>query len=308
MSWPGYRSATPARDLVGRAAVLGAAPIAGAAVLLALVVVFGPVAEDLRSVHGSAAPSSSVPAGRAEALTQGADQDGPPGSDAADPTDSAASDWAPGGEPPAPAAPTGSGAGGPTGAGPDAGTGAGAGADDSAGADTGERGETGPRVCTWEITDLSQLHAAMVNSGPDEIICVRGPQVLPAARAAVAFARSQLGQPYRWAGNGAADGGFDCSGLTSASYAAAGIPIPRTAQAQFNAGPRLPSGQQIQPGDLVFFSSGPAEVGHVGLAISSTKMINAPDLGQVVTIGPIRRRDFVGATRPVAGSPVRRTG
>ena len=225
--------------------MLGAALIAVAGVLLALVAVFGPVAEGPRSVDGSAAPSSSVPAGRAEALTQGAGQDGPSGSNAADPTD-AASDWAPGWEAPAPApsAPADSGAGGSTGTGPDA--------DDSAGADTGERGETGPRVCTWEIADLSQLHAAMVNSGPEEIICVRGPQVLPAARAAVAFARSQLGQPYRWAGNGAADGGFDCSGLTSASYAAAGIPIPRTAQAQFNAGPRVPPDQPIRAGDLVF--------------------------------------------------------
>jgi len=158
-------------------------------------------------------------------------------------------------------------------------------------------------ACTLEITDLAQLHAAMVNSGPDEIICVRGPQTGPAALAAVAFARSQLGEPYRWAGNGRADGGFDCSGLTSASYASVGIPIPRTAQAQFNAGPRVPPGQPLKPGDLVFFGSGPRGVGHVGLAVSATKMINAPDVGQVVTIGPIQRRDYVGATRPVTRPP-----
>jgi cell wall-associated NlpC family hydrolase len=165
------------------------------------------------------------------------------------------------------------------------------------------RARSGPVACTLEITDLAQLHAAMVNSGPDEIICVRGPQTGPAALAAVAFARSQLGEPYRWAGNGRADGGFDCSGLTSASYASVGIPIPRTAQAQFNAGPRVPPGQPLKPGDLVFFGSGPRGVGHVGLAISATKMINAPDVGQVVTIGPIQRRDFVGATRPVTRPP-----
>jgi len=293
MSRPGYRSAAPARELVRRAVVLGGALIAAAGVFLALVVAFGPVAGSPRLADGPVPPPSSVPAGRAEALTPGAGQDGPSGSDPADPADptssadSAASDWAPGW---------------------DANPGASANTGADAGANPGAGGEPGPVVCTWEITDLVQLHAAMVNSGPDEIICVRGPQTLPPARAAVAFARSQLGQPYRWAGNGAADGGFDCSGLTSASYAAAGIPIPRTAQAQFNAGPRLPPDQQIQPGDLVFFGSGPAGVGHVGLAISSSKMINAPDLGQVVTIGPIRRRDFVGATRPVAGSPGRGTG
>jgi cell wall-associated NlpC family hydrolase len=155
-------------------------------------------------------------------------------------------------------------------------------------------------TCTREITDLAELHAAMVGSGPDEIICVRGPLTMPAASAAVAFARSQLGEPYRWGGNSRADGGFDCSGLTSAAYASAGVPIPRTAQAQYNAGPRLSAHQPIRAGDLVFFGSGPRSVGHVGLAVSSTAMINAPDLGQAVTVGPIRRRDFVGASRPVS--------
>ena len=155
-------------------------------------------------------------------------------------------------------------------------------------------------ACTREITDLAELHAAMVGSGPDEIICVRGPLTMPAASAAVAFARSQLGEPYRWGGNSRADGGFDCSGLTSAAYASAGVPIPRTAQAQYNAGPRLSADQPIKAGDLVFFGGGPRSVGHVGLAVSSTAMINAPDVGQAVTVGPIRRRDFVGASRPTS--------
>jgi cell wall-associated NlpC family hydrolase len=155
-------------------------------------------------------------------------------------------------------------------------------------------------ACTREITDLAELHAAMVSSGPDEIICVRGPLTMPAASAAVAFARSQLGEPYRWGGNSRADGGFDCSGLTSAAYASAGVPIPRTAQAQYNAGPRLSADQPIKAGDLVFFGGGPRSVGHVGLAVSSTAMINAPDVGQAVTVGPIRRRDFVGASRPTS--------
>jgi cell wall-associated NlpC family hydrolase len=163
-----------------------------------------------------------------------------------------------------------------------------------------ERQRAGPVACTREITDLADLHAAMVSSGPDEIICVRGPLTMPAASAAVAFARSQLGEPYRWGGNSRADGGFDCSGLTSAAYASAGVPIPRTAQAQYNAGPRLSADQPIKAGDLVFFGGGPRSVGHVGLAVSSTAMINAPDVGQAVTVGPIRRRDFVGASRPTS--------
>jgi cell wall-associated NlpC family hydrolase len=118
--------------------------------------------------------------------------------------------------------------------------------------------------------------------------------------AAVAFARSQLGQPYRWGGDGPADGGFDCSGLTRAAYNAAGIALPRTAAAQYTAGPRLPPGAAVQPGDLVFFGT-PSRIHHVGIALGqhTTLMINAPDVGQVVRIQDWTAfPDLAGFTRP----------
>ncbi len=59
----------------------------------------------------------------------------------------------------------------------------------------------------------------------------------PTALAAINYACGQRGLPYVWGGNGAQDGGFDCSGLTKAAYAAAGITLPRTAQTQYDAGP-----------------------------------------------------------------------
>ena len=45
-----------------------------------------------------------------------------------------------------------------------------------------------------------------------------------AAGGAVAYALAQLGTPYLWGGDG--PGGFDCSGLVQAAYAAAGIQLP----------------------------------------------------------------------------------
>jgi cell wall-associated NlpC family hydrolase len=95
-------------------------------------------------------------------------------------------------------------------------------------------------------------------------------------------------------------GGFDCSGLSRAAYAAAGIDIPRTAQTQFDAGPRVLAGQPIAPGDLVFYGENPTSVTHVGIAISSTAMINAPHRGAVVRIDSIQRPNYLGATRPAA--------
>ncbi|MET9087515.1 bifunctional lytic transglycosylase/C40 family peptidase [Streptomyces sp. NPDC004237] len=121
-----------------------------------------------------------------------------------------------------------------------------------------------------------------------------------AASAAVAFARAQLGTPYVWGGDGPAEGGFDCSGLTQAAYHAAGISIPRVAQDQYDAGPHLPKGTQPAPGDLLFFGSSPRTITHVSLYTGQGQTIDAPHPGAVVRQGPSRTDSpsFQGATRP----------
>jgi cell wall-associated NlpC family hydrolase len=98
-----------------------------------------------------------------------------------------------------------------------------------------------------------------------------------AAVIAVMFACAQLGKPYVWGGTG--DAGFDCSGLTHAAYAAAGIDLPRTAQTQYDTGPLLPAGAPLEPGDLLFFGT-PSRIHHVGISLGGTLMIDAPDVGQ----------------------------
>ncbi|ABW12173.1 NLP/P60 protein [Parafrankia sp. EAN1pec] len=107
-----------------------------------------------------------------------------------------------------------------------------------------------------------------------------------AAFIAVIFACEQIGKPYVWGGNG--DPGFDCSGLTHAAYAAAGIQMPRTAQAQYDAAPRLRTGPPLQSGDLVFFGTGPNTVTHVGIYLAmhagQTMMVDAPHEGAAVRV------------------------
>ena len=94
------------------------------------------------------------------------------------------------------------------------------------------------------------------------------------------------------------DSGLDCSGLTTAAYAAAGITLPRTAQTQYNAGPLLPSGAPLQPGDLVFYGT-PSKVHHVAIYIGQGRIIHAPTFGQPVQIASLNlMSDFVGASRP----------
>jgi cell wall-associated NlpC family hydrolase len=108
-----------------------------------------------------------------------------------------------------------------------------------------------------------------------------------------------LGKPYAWGGNG--NPGFDCSGLTKAAYAAAGITLPRVAQDQYNAGPLLPVRTPLQPGDLIFFGTSTTAVTHVGIALSPIDMIDAPDVNEVVRVDHVSLSP-VGATRPGAGA------
>ncbi|MWA02769.1 transglycosylase SLT domain-containing protein [Actinomadura sp. LD22] len=122
-----------------------------------------------------------------------------------------------------------------------------------------------------------------------------------AAAAAIAFARAQLGKPYVWGADGPR--AFDCSGLVYAAYKAAGVTIPRVTGDQWRHGHHITKGRE-QPGDLVFFNSGPGtsttNPGHVGLVIGGGRMIAAPHAGTVVQIQPYTRPSLLGFTRPAA--------
>ncbi|WP_327289149.1 C40 family peptidase [Streptomyces sp. NBC_01198] len=112
------------------------------------------------------------------------------------------------------------------------------------------------------------------------------------AAKAIAFAHAQLGKPYVWGATGPAS--FDCSGLTQASYKAAGITLPRTTGEQVDVGTRV-STSDLQPGDLIFFYS---DASHVGLYIGDGNMIHAPHTGTVVKVAPITEMPIYAAVRP----------
>jgi cell wall-associated NlpC family hydrolase len=115
----------------------------------------------------------------------------------------------------------------------------------------------------------------------------------------VADAEAYLGTPYVWGGEQPGVG-FDCSGLVQWVYAEAGISLPRVAQDQYDAGPQLPAGATLYPGDLVFFGSGPDAVEHVGIYVGGGEMIDAPYTGVDVRFDRVASVSlgFVGATRP----------
>jgi cell wall-associated NlpC family hydrolase len=125
----------------------------------------------------------------------------------------------------------------------------------------------------------------------------------PSTRA-TRFALGQLGLPYVWGGNGpdAGAAGFDCSGLTKASYDAAGVALPRTADSQFRATAQVPITEEPKLGDLVFYGNPATKIHHVGLYLGNGLMINAPTEGQAIQIHTYHSKgdDYVGAGRPSA--------
>jgi len=124
---------------------------------------------------------------------------------------------------------------------------------------------------------------------------------LPAGTAGtiIRYAEAQLGKPYLWGATG--PDAFDCSGLVMMAYAAAGLTIPRTSQAQWAFGTQIPA-SQAQPGDLVYFAGSDGTLtapGHVGVVISAGQMIDAPDAGAFVRQEPIADTPgLVGYTQP----------
>jgi cell wall-associated NlpC family hydrolase len=113
---------------------------------------------------------------------------------------------------------------------------------------------------------------------------------------AVAFAYSKLGCPYVFGGTGPCGAGYDCSGLTMSAWAAAGVSIPRTSEAQWADLPSV-SISNIQPGDILVFLGG----GHVGIYVGNNKLIDAPHTGldvELVSFTGWYRSNLDAAVRP----------
>jgi cell wall-associated NlpC family hydrolase len=134
---------------------------------------------------------------------------------------------------------------------------------------------------------------ADVGGSADPLAGVVAPPAGPGGSGAVSVAMRYIGTPYVWGGS--SPSGFDCSGLTSYSYAQVGISIPRTSYGQWGAGPHV-ARDDLQPGDLVFFNG----LGHVGMYVGGGNFIHAPHTGDVVRIESLSgwyASSYVGAVR-----------
>ncbi|WP_144635752.1 C40 family peptidase [Bordetella genomosp. 13] len=116
-----------------------------------------------------------------------------------------------------------------------------------------------------------------------------------------------IGTPYSWGGDDP-DDGFDCSGLVLFVYREiAGVELPRTARAQRKTG-RSVARNQLQPGDLVFFTTRGRRGGisHVGMYVGRGEFVHAPSRGETVRVDRLDnsywQRTYAGARRYLDGS------
>ncbi|TVR17449.1 MAG: hypothetical protein EA387_16490 [Nitriliruptor sp.] len=111
---------------------------------------------------------------------------------------------------------------------------------------------------------------------------------------AVQVALGQVGKPYAWGGSG--PNSFDCSGLVTYAYRAAGVThLPRSSSAMYSATTRI-SRSDLRPGDLVFYHS---PVSHVAIYIGNGQVVEAPNSGNNVRVRSdgLTRRGVVGFGR-----------
>jgi cell wall-associated NlpC family hydrolase len=111
---------------------------------------------------------------------------------------------------------------------------------------------------------------------------------------AVAFAYAQIGKPYQWGATGPYS--FDCSGLTQAAWANAGVSIPRISYDQMSQLPAV-STSALQPGDILGFAGN----SHVGIYVGGGYLIDAPQTGsdvEKVALAGWYQSELDGAVRP----------
>ncbi|MEU8920698.1 C40 family peptidase [Kitasatospora sp. NPDC048545] len=123
--------------------------------------------------------------------------------------------------------------------------------------------------------------AARAPAAPPAVPAESRPWSAEGAAAAVAFAKSKIGLPYVWGGEG--PDGYDCSGLTMMAWREGGRQLNHFAADQYAQSSRIDY-RRLRPGDLVFWTDTgrAADIHHVGLYVGDDQMIEAPRAGMPI--------------------------
>lgn len=159
-----------------------------------------------------------------------------------------------------------------------------------AGLEADEKARLDAAVAADRSTSLAQAQAALAESGPLA--------VSTRAEAAVRYALSRVGEPYSYDAHPPES--WDCSKLTSAAWASAGIGLTPLSYTQWDQTQRV-AVSDIQPGDLVFYFGSGAH--HVAIYVGGGKMVSASNPTDGVELidflGPWYGERFSGVGRVI---------
>lgn len=135
---------------------------------------------------------------------------------------------------------------------------------------------------TGTLTSATETALAQALAQGDNANSVSRGASSPTREAVVGLALRYDHWRYAWGGATPATG-FDCSGFVQWVYGQFGISLPRTSFDQWNAGTHV-SYSALQPGDLVFFTTGGVFADHVGIYLGDGNFISAttPEQGVVI--------------------------
>ncbi|MBC3540052.1 C40 family peptidase [Rufibacter sediminis] len=155
---------------------------------------------------------------------------------------------------------------------------------------------------------LKEIHISSRSKKPSRSIRISGNSNRAVRRdieTVISTARSFTGTPYQLGGTSRV--GMDCSGLLCTSFQAIDVLLPRTSSEQSQFGPAI-STQELQAGDLVFFSSSRSEynITHVGLVTEVKNQGEVWFIHASTSLGvkednlysPYYQKIFVKAVRP----------
>ncbi|EYT79039.1 MULTISPECIES: C40 family peptidase [unclassified Streptomyces] len=147
------------------------------------------------------------------------------------------------------------------------------------------------RLAQLEREAAQQAQAAWLGTG---ILKEIGGSATEAGKKAVQYATAQIGKPYEWGAEGPKT--YDCSGLTSQAWAAAGHPVPRTSQEQWKQLKHV-SVKDMRPGDLIIYFG---DASHVAMYVGKGLIVHAPRPGRTVTLAGAGTMPILGVVRPDA--------
>jgi len=115
---------------------------------------------------------------------------------------------------------------------------------------------------------------------------VTDPENVPTRLRLVQAGFELIGVRYRFGGLGTS--GFDCSGLVKTLFSKFDINLPRSSREQFKQGEKI-SKEDLQVGDLVFFSSGGTQPTHVGIYVGNNQFLHAARKARQVVVSDLSK-------------------